>query len=75
MLKAIYRQFLSRCDVQAGQRGNVVARDDNNLLDVTLNKLCDLALRPVATDEGVNIEYVSLDHVYSKTSDVITDEC
>ena len=33
MLKAIYRQFSSRCDVQAGQRGNVVARDDTNLLN------------------------------------------
>ena len=31
MLKAIHRQFSSRCDVQTGQRGNVVARDDTNL--------------------------------------------
>ena len=31
MLKAIYGPFLSRCDIQAGQRGNVVARDDTNL--------------------------------------------
>ena len=75
MLKAIYRQFLSRCDVQAGLRGNVVARDDTNLLDVTLNKLRDLTLRSVATDEGVNVESVSLDHVYSKNSDVTVDEC
>ena len=59
MLKAIYRQFLSRCDVQAGQRGNVVARDDTNLL----NKLCNLSLRSVATNDCVNIESVSLDHV------------
>ena len=75
MLKAIYRQFLSRCDVQTGLRCNVVACDDTNLLDVTLNKLRDLTLRSVATDDGVNVESVSLDHVYSKNSDVTVAEC
>ena len=39
-----------------------------------MNKLCDLTLRSVATDEGVNIESVSLDHVYSKNSDITVDE-